>query len=166
VEVMIALGLLSLVLTGAAMLTVSAGRSFDHTMAQLDADRGASQAVQRLMLDLQEAKQVQIVSSTWLRVFFPQVAADGSYIRSALDTTDYIDFYRGTSGGSPSSTGDCLLRRRAGASALVTCKGVTTVQFLSTNPSSVDITLGTQRPSMVSSAQCDMEHRAIFLRNY
>jgi prepilin-type N-terminal cleavage/methylation domain-containing protein len=166
VETLIALGLVGMVLTGAAMLSVNGGRSFDRTSAQLDADRGASVAVQRMMLDLQEAKQVQIISTTRLRVFFPQVAADGTYIRSALDSVNTIDFFRGTSAGSASATGDCLIRQPAGGAARVVCGGVTNIQFASTNPSSVDITVSTQQSSVASPAQCNMEHRAIFLRNY
>jgi type II secretory pathway pseudopilin PulG len=165
-ESTIALGMLSLVLTGAAMVSVSASRSFDRTSAQLDADRSASMAVQRMMLDLEEAKQITILSPTSLRVFFPQVAPDGTYIRSALDSVNFIDYYRGTSAGVASGTGDCLLRRVAGGTPRIKCKGVTFVQFVSANPSSVDISLRTRCTSIVGPAVCDMVHRAIFLRNF
>jgi type II secretory pathway pseudopilin PulG len=166
IEAMISLAILSFVITGAAMMSTSAGRSFDRTAAQLDADRGASGSVQRMMLDLEEAKQVTVVSTTFLRVFFPQVAADGTYIRSALDNVNYIEYYRGTSAGTANTTGDCLVRKPAGGTARVITSGVANVQFASTNPSSVDITLQTLRPSFVGNARCDMLHRAIFLRNY
>jgi hypothetical protein len=157
---------MSLVLTGAIMLSVSGGRSFDRSSAQMDADRQASSSVQRMMLDLEEAKQVTVLSSSSLRVFFPQVAADGTYIRSALDSVNTIDYFRGTSAGAASTTGDCLVRRTAAGSTKIVCKGVTNVQFASTNPSSVDITVQTQFSSYIGPAQCNMLHRAIFLRNY
>lgn len=165
-ETMIAIGVLSLVITGALMLTVSSEYGFDRTSAQLDADRSASHAVQRMMRDLQEAKQVTILSPTSLRVFYPQVADDGTYLRSVLDTVNTIDYYRGTVTGTADSAGEFLLRQAAGRPVEVVCTGVTDLQFASTNPSSVDITIRTQRPSRVTSARCEMLHRAIFLRNY
>jgi prepilin-type N-terminal cleavage/methylation domain-containing protein len=166
VEVMISLSILSLVLTGSAMLTVGAGRSFDLTQNQLDTSMNAAQGVQHMMLDLEEAKQVTVLSATSLRVYFPQVDANGNYIRSALDTVNTIDYFRGTSAGAASTTGDCLVRQPAGGSARVVSRGVSSVAFSSTNPSSVDITLDTRRTTYISSAQCNMVHRAIFLRNY
>ena len=166
IEVMISLSVLTMVLTGSAMLTISAGRSFDLTQAQLDTSLNAAQGVQHLMLGLEEAKQVTVLSATSLRIFFPQVDANGNYIRSALDSVNTIDYFRGTTAGAASTTGNCLVRQPAGGSARVVCRGVTNVGFSSTNPSSVDITLDTQRSTYISSAQCNMVHRAIFLRNY
>ncbi len=166
VEVMISFSILTLVLTVAAMLTISAGHSFDLTGAQLDASQSASIGVQDMNQDLREAKQVTILSPTSLRVFYPQIAADGTYVHDALDTVDTITYFRGWSNGTADPAGDSLLRQRAGQTAQVVCKGVTTVRFTSTNPSSVDITLDTQRYTEISSAQCNMVHRAIFLRNY
>jgi len=166
VEILISSSVMLLVLTGAAMLSIGTGRSFDRTSAQLDADRSASAAVQRMMLDLAEAKQVTVSSTTYLRVFFPQVAADGTYIRSALDNVNYLDYYRGNSAGTATSTGDCLIRKPNGGTARVVGKGVTRLEYSSTNPSSVDITIATQRSSKIGNAGCEMLHRAIFLRNY
>ena len=60
-EAALALSTMSLVLTGAIMLSVSGGRSFDRSSAQLDADRQASSSVQRMMQDLEEAKQVTVL---------------------------------------------------------------------------------------------------------
>jgi prepilin-type N-terminal cleavage/methylation domain-containing protein len=166
VEVMISLSILSLVLFAAASLTVTAGRSFDLTSAQLSACQSASIAVENMNQDLREAKQVTITSATEMVVYYPQLAADGTYIHNALDTVDTVTYYRGWSDGTADPAGDSLLRLRAGGTAQVMCSGVTTVQFVSSNPSSVDITLDTQRYTEISSAQCNMVHRAIFLRNY
>lgn len=166
IEMTMTLSIVVLVVTGATMLTTNAARSFDHSSAQLDADQNASAAVQHMMLDLEEAKQVSVLSSTSLRVFFPQVAADGTYIRSALDTVNTIDYYRGWANGTADAAGDSLLRRPAGGTARVVCAGVISVQFSSTNPSSVDIRLQDQRSCVLQPAQRDMIHRAIFLRNY
>lgn len=166
VEVLISLSILTLVLSVAASLTVTAGRSFDLTGAQLSASQNASIGVQNMNQDLREAMQVTIASTTDMLVYYPQVAADGTYIHGALDSTDYVEYYRGWSNGTANAGGDSLLRKRAGGTAQVICSGVTNVQFSSSNPSSVDITLDTQHYTEVSSATCNMVHRAIFLRNY
>ncbi len=167
VEVTIAAGILLMVLTGATLLMSTAARGLDRTSALLDADRAASQAVQHMMLDLEEAKQVTVLSSTSMRVYFPQVDSSGRYIRSALDTVNTIDYFLGTANLTASSTGTYLVRSPAGGTARAICSGVTFVQFTSTNPSSVDIQLRTQRTTpLYQSVERDMIHRAIFLRNY
>lgn len=166
IEVLVSLSILTVVLSAAASLTVTAGRSFDLTGAQLNASQNASIGVQNMNQDLREAMQVTISSATDMLVYYPQVASDGTYIHGALDSTDYIEYYRGRSDGTADAAGDKLLRKRSGRTAQVICSGVTNVQFTSSNPSSVDITLDTQHYTEVSSAQCDMVHRAIFLRNY
>jgi type II secretory pathway pseudopilin PulG len=166
IEAMLSCAVLSLVISGVAMMSMSTGRSFDRTQAQIDADRSASQSVQRMMQDLEEAKQVSVLSSTSLRVYFPQTAADGTYIRSALDTVNYINYFRGNSDGSANTSGLCLVRKTAAGAVKIVATGVTNVQFASTNPSSVDITVQTQKSSFIGAAQCNMLHRAIFLRNY
>ncbi len=165
-EMMISTGILLLVVTSATSVAMQAGHSFDRNTAQLDADRSASASVQRMMLDLEEAKQVTVQSTTSMRVFFPQVDTNGYYIRSALDNVNTIDYFLGTSAGVASTSGDCLVRQQAGGTARVVCSGVSLLQFSSTNPSSVDIQLRTQRACTLAPAERDMIHRAIFLRNY
>lgn len=166
VEMMIAMTVTGFVITVALSFLISAGRNFDYTAAQLNVDQSAGAAVQWMTRDLQEAKQIDVLSPTKIKVYYPIVEANGSYNRSILDTTNTIEYYRGTSSGAESGVGAYLVRSPALGGRRTVCKNVIDLGFVSTNPSSVDITLKTRTSTYNRTAQCEMIHRAIFLRNY
>lgn len=166
VEMSLVTMIMSMLVIGMASLFSSTIKSFTHTTNQYDADMSASIALQIVNRDLQEAKQVQIVSATSIRVYYPKLEADGTYNRTILDTVNYVDFYRGKSDGTPSVSGKCLIRKPAVGTMRPICEDVKEVQFMSISPSSVDITLRTERKTDTVVRHCDMVHRAIFLRNY
>jgi prepilin-type N-terminal cleavage/methylation domain-containing protein len=158
--------IMSLLVVGIASLFSNTIKSFTNTTNQYDADMSASIALQIVNRDLQEAKQVQIISPTSIRVYYPKLEANGTYNRTILDAVNYVDFYRGKLDGTPSTTGKCLIRKPAVGELRPICEDVKEVQFMSISPSSVDITLRTERKTDTVVRHCDMVHRAIFLRNY
>ncbi|MEA2553617.1 MAG: hypothetical protein QOJ65_1793 [Fimbriimonadaceae bacterium] len=160
---MLVTALMVLIGGGAAAVVFQLLRSFTYTSAQLSADMEASLAVQKMARDLQEAKQVDLLSATSMRVYYPQLA-NGLYTR-ALDTANYIDYYRGELSG-PSTTGTKLIRKPAGGTARIVCEGVVLVNLTSPNPTTVDVSIDAVRSSGTTTRRCDMVHRAIFLRNY
>jgi type II secretory pathway pseudopilin PulG len=166
IETLTAITFITLVVTGAAQLTMSVGKSYNRTAMQLDVDQSASQAVQWMTRDLQEAKQVVIETPYSLRVLYPQLAPDGSYIRSLLDTVKIVRYYRGDSNLQVNAGGGFLIREQADGTRRIVCKDIIDVNFTSTNPSSVDITLRVEESNSQSTNRCEMIHRAIFLRNY
>lgn len=166
VETMLSVVVIAMVITTAAQLTMSVGRSFIRTTTQLDVDQGASRGVQWMTRDLQEAKQVEILSETRIRVRYPVTQTDGSYNRLALDPTRMVDYYRGDANGNVNTQGDCLLRDPWNENPRVICSGVENLQFHSFNPSSVDVTLQVRKDANNRTARCEMIHRAIFMRNY
>ena len=166
IEVMMTTAILGMVIAGATSLTINMIKSFNWTSAQLDSDQSASLALQNISRDLQEAKQITLMSSTYVRVFYPQVAGDGSYVQNILDTVNYVDFYRGTTGGVASPTGTALLRKPATGPARVICRNVTNLVFTNTTPSSLQVTLRTQNSKGAANTSCQMVQRSIFMRNY
>ena len=64
VEMSVTLGVVGLIITAAAGLMSAASRSMDRTGAQLDADTSATLGLQQMMLDIREAKRVQVLSAT------------------------------------------------------------------------------------------------------
>lgn len=163
---MMVVGVLALVLTGATGITVNMIRGFKHTSTQMDADQSASLALQNINRDLQEAKQVTVLSQTSMRVYYPAINADGSYNRNVLDTVNYVDFYRANANGSQNVNGKYLWRKPAGSSGRALSKDVVDLLMESTSPSSVDVTLKTERKSGGVTGRCEMVNRTIFLRNY
>lgn len=152
----------------AAMASLFSGtiKSFTHTNNQFDADMSASIALQIVNRDLQEAKQVAILSSTSIRVYYPLLEANGTYNRTVLDTANYVDFYRGKENGDASTTGGYLIRKEANGNWREICSNVELLEFMSISPSSVDISLSTETKTSDTARECNMIHRAIFLRNY
>ncbi len=166
VEMTLVTAIMAMIITGTASLFANTIRSYAHTTTQFDADMTASTALQIVNRDLQEAKQVAIISPTHVRVYYPQIAADGTYIRTMLDDVNYVDFYRGKQDGSPNEDGDRLVRAPAVGTTRTICKNVIDLEFRSISPSSVDITLKTELAEGSAIGRCEMIHRAIFLRNY
>lgn len=165
-ETMMAATVLGLVVAGSAGLTVNVIKSFYWTSTQLDADLSAGMAVQRISRDLQAAKQITLNTPTCVVVSYPVKNADGTYTRTALDTTNTIQYYRGLSNGNESATGAYLWRKPAGQSGKAICEDLTYLEFESSNPASLDITVKTSRKKGSATTKSDMVHRAIFLRNY
>ena len=166
VEMTTVMFVMTALIVGAATLLSTTIRSFTHTSNQFDADMSASIALQIVNRDLQEAKQVAILSPTKVRVYYPKLEADGTYNRTVLDTATYVDFYRGKANGTEVADGDHLIRMQANGDFRAICTDVVDLEFRTLSPSSVDITLKTEERTDTVVRRCEMVHRAIFLRNY
>jgi hypothetical protein len=166
VEILIAATLVALLAASATQMTISLNKSFERTHAQLGVDQVAGLTIQRLTRDLQEAKQVDVLSSTSLKIYFPIVNPDGTYNRKVRDDVNTIEYYRGDRNGDPNPKGPAVVRLVAGEAPDVVCEGTENLLFESTNPSSVDVTLAVVQNTRGRPAESHMIHRAIFLRNY
>lgn len=166
VEMTVVTAIMAMIIAATASLFSNSIRSFTRTTNQFDSDMSASTALQIVNRDLQEAKQVQILSPTRIRVFYPVLEANGTYNRMSLDTVNTVDFYRGDLDGDENDAGDCLVRMPAVGAGRPICKDVIDLEFRSISPSSVDVTLRTERRTDTVVGHTEMIHRAIFLRNY
>lgn len=161
-EVMIASAALGLIVAGTIALTAGAVRGFNRTTARNDVSLNVTQTLQWLSRDLQQAKDAELVSTSYLRIYFPQRSADGTFIRSLTDTTNTIEYFRANSSGVASSTGTFVVRRVAGGSVRRLCRNVTRLEFESDSAGSVNVSLAA---TGTSGASFQMIHRAIFMRN-
>jgi len=166
VEMMFVSVLMAMVLVGATSLVTATLRSFAYTSNQFDSDMSASLALQIVSRDLQEAKKVEILSPTSIRVFYPLVTPEGAYDRREIDLVNTVEFYRGDLDGAPNPAGNCLVRAEANGDTRPICKAVTNLEFTSLGPSSVDISVETATGAGTNVRTTKMLHRAIFLRNY
>lgn len=165
-EVMLIVAVVSMIVIGATGLMGTLSRSYEKTSSQLDVDMSVATTIQRLARDLQEAKQVEVISKSKIRIYFPKVNEDGTYDRSVIDGDNPIYYYRGTDSGAEDGYGDYLIKKTANGKWQVVCTGLTDLSFTSTNPSMVDVSIKTIRKSIYGTVECEMVHRAIFLRNY
>ena len=166
VEMTTVVTIMAMLIAGSTALLSSTIRSFTHTTNQYDADMNASIALQIVNRDLQEAKQVAVLSPTSTRVYYPRLEADGTYNRTVLDTVNYVNFYRGNKDGTMNEGGHYLVRMQANGSFRTICDDVVSLEFRTLSPSSVDVTLITEKRTDTVVRRCSMIHRAIFLRNY
>jgi type II secretory pathway pseudopilin PulG len=166
VEVLTAAGLMAMIFAAICGLFSTTIKSFTYTNNQVDSDMEASLALQLLNRNLQEAKQVSIQSPTSIRINYLQKDANGIYIRNAVDTVNYVEIFRGNKNFTANTSGAYLIRRPSVGSPAIICKNVTELEFRSFTDSSVDVTLKTEYGVTGSKRNCQMIHRAIFLRNY
>ena len=163
-EMLFATAVMLLVAAGAASLTIGTVRTFSRTSSETDTSTDVATALQYLTRDLQEAKQVDIQSASYIRVYFPVTNADGSYDRSVVDTVHYTDYYRANSRGNDSATGSYFVRRKSGEVPQFISYDVDNIAFESPSPGSVDVTVSVLKSQ--GNIGCSMIHRAIFMRNY
>ncbi len=166
VEVLLATGIMGLIIAGSISVSSMAASGLVRTSNQHDADMSASYALMKLSRELQEATSVEVISATRIRVRYLQKDVAGDYIRNAIDNVNTVDFYRGNADLTPDSSGNCLVYAPVSETGRVICRYVTALTFTSLTSSSIDVTLRTEFGGSTSKRQCDMVHRAIFLRNY
>jgi Tfp pilus assembly protein PilV len=161
-EVMMCSLALGLVGIGSIALLGSTARGYSHTTARSDVSLDVSQSLQSLARDLQQAKDVTVVQTYHLRIFFPQRNTDGSFTRSITDSVNTVDYFRANAAGAVSATGTFMVRRAANTTGRRLCTGVSRLEFESDSAGSVNVSM-----AAVGSygARFEMIHRAIFMRN-
>jgi len=165
-ELMVVMVIMGSILTGAMTLTVGTSRSYQRTNNQLEVDQNAARGIQWISQDMQEAKSFQIMSSTWIRVYFPVQSAGGTYNRKVTDTVNTIDYYRGRKNGVRDATGTYLVRSKVGDTTRAVCSDITVLNFESDSPSSVNVDVQVRKSESGKTYFCAMNHRAILMRNY
>lgn len=166
IEILVTVSLMALIMTGAAMMTVSTGKSFQRSTAQLQVDQNASRGVQWISQDMQEAKLFEVKSSSWIRVYFPVVGGDGTYNRKITDTVNTLDYYRGRKDGTRDATGTYLIRAKVGQATRPVISDLNVLNFESDSPSSVNVDVQVRSSVGGKYYTCAMNHRAILMRNY
>jgi Tfp pilus assembly protein PilW len=166
IELLITITFMAMVLTGAAMMTISTGKSFQRSTTQLEVDQNASRGVQWISQDMQEAKMFEVKSSSWIRVYFPVQGVDGTYNRKITDTVNTLDYYRGHKNGTRDATGSYLIRAKVGQATRPVISDLIGLTFETDSPSSVNVDVQVRRTVNGKNYGCAMNHRAILMRNY
>ena len=165
VELLVTLSIIAFMSIMASYLIINSMRSYGRTNVSFEADRRAAVGLQILNRDLEEAKDVTVLTPYHIRVFYPKKLANGSYDRTRLDTVNYVEFYRGTTTG-PNSAKSTLIRKPVSGHSKVICKNVDQLTYEKVGPTSLQITLVTKEQQGQDYARCLMVHRAVYFRNY
>lgn len=148
---------------GVVGLGIITTRTFRNTNARSDAAMTVAQTLDWMLVDIQPAKSVTLVNSTYIRIFYPTKNSDLTYNRSQTDTTNYVEYFRATTAGAASTTGTCIARKvGASGTARILCRNVTTVDFTTDLAGSITIDV-TATGSFGATYQ--MINRAVYMRN-
>src|SRR5438034_480233 len=94
IESLIASGITLIALVCLGGTINMAGRMEQQVSLQSDASDAAALAMEHLVLDVREAKEVQFPSAYRVRIYYPAVAADGRYDRFVTDYNTWVEYAR------------------------------------------------------------------------
>ena len=168
IEVSVASFILLLVMTGVLGILNTAGRLEQNVLLQQGTDTQAALAMNRMVADVREAKQVQLVTSYQCRIYYPVTRADGNYDRFVTDTAHYVQYARTTSTGQVSATGTYLWKSTDLLSGSKVAKDVTDFEVTLQGNNAVRLSLRVQKSgnSAVRAGDTQLNERVLYLRNY
>jgi prepilin-type N-terminal cleavage/methylation domain-containing protein len=165
-EVLIAVFVMSLLLVGTLSMLVTALRSCDGDLAQVNTDTNAVTAMQFMVNDVREAKSVAILASgSQLCITFPITTAQGYYDRSQADTAHQVNYYLSDTTGIIGRTGTYLWRSRNDNLRRIRTD-VDSLLFESDTARSIKITIKTKDSIYGGTKQTELTQRVVYLRNY
>lgn len=167
-ELMLSTAIMLVVFGCTAAMLVATMRCYDSETAQNDADMDAVLAMQLIVNDVREAKNVNILASgRRLRVIFPITTSEGYYDRSQADTAHQIDYYLSDETGTPGRDGTILWRGKDNGRRPVK-RDVDALEFEYDDETrkSIRITVRTRVNTSQGSKTTELTQRVVYLRNY
>jgi prepilin-type N-terminal cleavage/methylation domain-containing protein len=169
IEVLLALTVMGLICAGAAAVMTSSVCSFNTLSFQTTTDSAAVAAMQTIVADVREAKDVSPGGNS-LVVTFPVRTTDGYFDRHTADLTKQNSYYISDATGDPGKAGTSLWQNRGG-SRRVLARKVSSLVFAQDSPCSIEITIimmpTTEWNHRAKGAQqTKLTQRVVYLRNY
>jgi type II secretory pathway pseudopilin PulG len=164
-EVAVASALVVMVLTAVTAILSMAGTMQQVVTLQTDADQGAVRAMNRMILEVREAKEVSIPSDSSFTVYFPVIRPDGHYDRFVTDYNNWIKYYRSTSNGTASPTGKYLWRTSSGGAAKWLATDVKNFRVIQNSTNSIRLTVELEKVSGSRKGDTQLTERVLYLRN-
>lgn len=164
-EVVTASALIVLVLTAVTAILSMAGTMEQTVTLQMDADQAAVRAMNRMILEVREAKEVTIPSEHQFKVYFPVTRSNGHYDRFVTDTNHWIEYCRADAGGAASSTGTHLWRRTSGGESKELARDVKSFRVVQNSANSVRLTVELEKTSGARKGSTQLTERVLYLRN-
>ncbi len=165
-EVMTTILIFGLVTTCAMAMFLTSIRVYDRTTTQAYTDADAVIAMQRMVMDVREAKSVNLLDNGHrLQIIFPIRTSDGSYDRHFSDDTHPIEYYLSDSTGIVGRTGTWLWKSNSGTCEPIK-RDVESLVFEQDTARSVKITIVTVNNTASGPQQTELTQRVVYLRNY
>lgn len=166
-EVLIVSGITSFMLASIGAMTIATMRCYDRASARTYMDTDAYLAMQRIVSDVREANDVNIIANgTRLRIVFPKIAEGHDYYdRYDPDTAHQIDYYLSDSTGVPGHDGTWLWRGKDNDRRPV-MKDVNYLSFERETDDSIAITVRVEPKCRSKMDPAELTERVVYLRNY
>jgi hypothetical protein len=164
-EVVTAAFLVMVVTTSVASILAIAGRMEQAVNLQSDTSRGATEAMNRVVLDVREAKEVEIITSSRFRIYRPLVSSDGRYNRYQTNYTNYVEYAQSTVNGTPSATGTYIWRKTNATTGRAISANLKLLQATTVAANSVRITIDLEKRSANRVGATNLTERVLYLRN-
>jgi hypothetical protein len=165
-EMMIAASLLVVSISGTVSIVGMAGRAEVAIRLQSDVDRGCTTAMQRIIQDVREAKEVQVLAPHQFRIFYPVRRPEGYYDRSQTNFDAYVEYVRADASGAPDAQGGFLRRKTNAGASEVVAKDVEAMLVRTDTGESVRVALTLGKTERQKSYEAKLDERVIYLRNH
>jgi len=178
IEVSFSIAALAVVLITVASMMIGSLRCYRREEDQTRTDMNAVMAMQRIVNDVREARQV--TAATNQLTVTPPLKVDRSpkqnvddyyYDRTKLDTASQVTYYLSNTGGTIGATGTYLWRLQNGRTYIV-AKSISDLECVyfpdDTDPNSkaVKITIHADPDATSKATQTRLTERVVYMRNY
>lgn len=165
-EIMTTMVIFGLVTTCAIAMFLTSVKVYDRTTTQAYTDTDAVIAMQRMVLDVREAKSVAILDNgARLQIIFPIKTQNGAYDRHFSDDAHPVEYYLSDSTGALGRTGTWLWRNNSDTREPIK-RDVESLLFEQDTARSVKITVITLNNTAEGPQRTELTQRVVYLRNY
>lgn len=166
IEVGVAGSICLLILSVMVSLLSLSNRIMQTTLLSTTADQTATGAMDQMILDIREAKQVTIVAPNRIQIYYPIIAANGQYDRTKLDSTHYIEYKETNASGTLTTGGGYLWRKTESSTGIAVQKNISQFTASSFADDAVRLTVDTDVVQGSVHGITRLDQRIIYLRNY
>lgn len=160
-ETMVASAIAVLTITGTATVLTTAGVMFEKTTRQGETDSRAASGMDYILNDVREAKEVEVVTPSRFRIYYPALRPDGRYDRFETDFAHYTEYLQADAAGVPEMNGEYLWRRNESGEGRILAQGLKQLRVNSGNARSLKVTLHLEK----GKGATRLTERVLYLRN-
>ena len=165
-EVTMASFIVVLVFSSVAGVLSLSGRMLQTVSIQDETSQAAVKAMSRIADDVREAKEIVLVSSSQIRIYYPTTDANGRYYRFQTNNNYYIEYARTTSAGTVSATGAYLWRKTNTTTGKALIPDVSVFTVTAPSGNTLNVALTVQKTLGNRTGQTAVSQRLQYLRNY
>lgn len=164
-EVLIAASIFSLVVAAVTAILSQSVRVEQVVVLQGAADRSAVAAMNHIIVDAREAKEVSVLAPYRFRIFYPVVMADGHFDRFRPDYAHYIEYTQSDASGIPSPTGKYIWRSTDVDRGRALADDVRQLAVIQDTPRSLRVTIEVTKSASGKAVSTNLTGRVLYLRN-